>query len=57
MKVKHTKLPKECGYLGHFKDHLLEGHNTNPFENINTDLPKGPKKTPIKVPPAGGIRG
>lgn len=57
MKVKHTKLPKECGYLGHFKNHLKEGHNTNAWDEIDGSLPKRPDTKKPKAPWPGGIRG
>ena len=58
MKLKHTKLPSHTGYLGHFKNHLKEGHNTNAWDKIDGSMPpKKPEKPNPKAPWPGGIRG
>jgi hypothetical protein len=56
--MKYPTLGKEHSYLGHFRGCLKEGHNTNPFDKIDTSLPpKKPEKPKPKAPWPGGIRG
>jgi hypothetical protein len=55
--MKYTKLPPNTGYLGHFKNHLKEGHNTSWRSKIDSSLPEKKPETIKKAPLPGGIRG
>jgi len=57
MKMKHPKAPRDCGYLGHFKNHLKEGYNTSAWNAIDGTMPKKSPKPAPKNPLPGGIRG
>jgi hypothetical protein len=70
--MKYAKLGKDHAYLGHFRECLKTGHNTNEMpadpqtpprtlkDVIKGDLPKKDASTPT-VPPKpqwpGGVRG
>ena len=55
--MKYTKAPKNTVYLGHFKDCLKVGHNTNLMSEIDGSIPKKDEKKTPKTPLPGGIRG
>ena len=70
MKIKHTKLPPNCEYLGHFRQqkHMRAGHNTNAMpadqpkvktlrESVNAAFPAEQKEKYKSPPPAVGVRG